>query len=104
MGGGEGGNQGFSCAYGVRRVGMVSVMERCGLSGGRVSNWLRGVGRVSERSWYILGATNARANASHIGGYAVGADGRLIESGDGDFVRLPADLRDEIDELRWERF
>ena len=63
---------------------------------------VRQVGRVGERSRYRLGPTAARPHALQLGGFVVGDDGRLIHTDDG-FLRVPADMLDEIEGLKCER-
>jgi hypothetical protein len=62
---------------------------------------VRWVGRVDERCRYKLGATNARSSALHLAGFVLDDEGNLVKSGNS-YLRVPADLMQDINAQRWE--
>jgi hypothetical protein len=62
---------------------------------------VRRVGRVDERSRYKLGATIARSSALHLAGFVLDEEGNLVKSGNS-YLRVPADLMQDINAQRWE--
>ena len=61
------------------------------------------VGRTRERWRYKMGGEKARSHALALGGFTLCEDGHLLRDSDGEFVHIPADLRDQAESLKFEK-
>ena len=62
-----------------------------------------GVGRVREKGRYRLGGEQARSHALALGGFVLGDGGELLRDSEGQLVRVPNDVKDEIAALKYSK-
>ena len=59
-----------------------------------------GFGNEAVTGW--VGGEKARTSALALGGFALGTDGHILRDSDGEFVRVPTDVRDKVEALKFE--